>query len=106
MKEHIIIKDDKGKKHTFHNLKELINTMNPDKQLSSQALNALTGDYLTSLSRIDNKYYVCRVEDWKRIESMTTLERKDLARRCDKEFIQLIKQLRREKSNDQKEASR
>ena len=24
MKEHIIIKDDKGKKHTFYNLKELI----------------------------------------------------------------------------------
>jgi hypothetical protein len=24
MNEHIIIKDDKGKKHTFHNLKELV----------------------------------------------------------------------------------
>jgi hypothetical protein len=24
MNEHIIIKDDKGKKHTFYNLKELI----------------------------------------------------------------------------------
>ena len=31
MNEHIIIKDDKGKKHTFYNLKELINYLGLDK---------------------------------------------------------------------------
>ena len=31
MKEHIIIKDDKGKKHTFYNLKELINYLDSFK---------------------------------------------------------------------------
>jgi hypothetical protein len=31
MKEHIIIKDDKGKKHTFYNLKELIDYLDSFK---------------------------------------------------------------------------
>jgi hypothetical protein len=31
MNEHIIIKDDEGKKHTFYNLKELINYLDSFK---------------------------------------------------------------------------
>jgi hypothetical protein len=31
MQEHIIIKDDKGKKHTFYNLKELIDYLDSFK---------------------------------------------------------------------------
>ena len=31
MQEHIIIKDDKGKKHTFYNLKDLINYLDSFK---------------------------------------------------------------------------
>jgi Family of unknown function (DUF5906) len=77
---------------TKTNLVALLNLHFPERSFSLPAVSKLLGDFASDISRIKGRYYVCRVRDYKKIEALTSDEKIALAKKCEQEFVELVKQ--------------